>query len=67
MALEGGLQLALILLLLDGHAEDVRGTLQKCDVMPLNSPSDRLWTSSTPNGEPSPCKMTFIARRCRVP
>src|SRR6185312_7799232 len=33
MAFEGGLQLALILLLLDGHAENVRGTLQKCNVM----------------------------------
>src|SRR5271166_4317847 len=29
----------------------------------VNSPSDRLSTSSTPYGSPSPCKMTFIARR----
>ena len=30
---EGGLQLALILLLLDRHAEDICSTLQKCDVL----------------------------------
>jgi hypothetical protein len=32
-------------------------------VAALNSPSDLLSTSSTPNGEPSPCRMTFMARR----
>src|SRR6516225_5038320 len=29
----------------------------------LNSPSEVLSTSNTPNGEPSPCRMTFMARR----
>ena len=33
MAVKGGLQFALILLLLDRHAEDIRSALQKCDVM----------------------------------
>ena len=33
MTVERGLQFALVLLLLDRHAEDVRGALQKCDVV----------------------------------
>ena len=33
MAGQGGLQLALILLLLNRHAEDICSTLQKCDVL----------------------------------
>ncbi len=59
MTIERRLKFALGLLLFDRFAAPCK----KATSCSPNSPSDRLSTSSTPNGEPSPWRMTFVARR----
>jgi hypothetical protein len=54
MTIKRGLKLALILLLLDGHSQNVSSALKESDVVLTEFTLERLSTSNTPYGEPSP-------------
>jgi hypothetical protein len=62
VALKRGLEASFVALALNGHSQEVGCALEEGNSWVLNSCSDRLSTSSTPNGLPSPCRMTFMAR-----
>ena len=62
MAFQRGLEIALVALALDRHAENVRGALQEGEVMLdelVLGPAVHL---EHPERPASPCRMTFIAR-----
>jgi hypothetical protein len=56
------LEAAVLPLALDCHAKYVGGALQKCEVMGCELVLRSAVDLETPNGLPSPCRMTLMAR-----